>query len=166
MKTAFTIFLLILLSAAAASAQYVGYEYKGVTPETVLPNGVKHLGGSLISDVNADPTYGISQVSKGKTEMLWLEVSTGQNETGITGWRVLDVVSFPALTGSQHIHMHHDPAVECSRGGKVVGDLVAVGTIERRRGTFTPRRAWTADIAKKKFVPSATAGLRCIYSEP
>jgi hypothetical protein len=166
MKKSLAIIFLVMLSAAAASAQYVGYEYKGVTPETVLPNGVKHLGGGLISDVDADPTYGISQVSKGKTEMLWLEVSTGQNETGITGWRVLDVVSFPALMRTQHIHMHHDPAVECSRGGKIVEDLVAVGTINRSRGAYTPQRAWIADIAKKKFVPTATAGLRCIYSEP
>jgi hypothetical protein len=166
MKIAFAILLLVLSSAAAASAQYVGYEYKGVTPETVLPNGVKHLGGALISDVDADPTYGISQVSKGKTEMLWLEVSTGQTETSIEGWRVLDVVSFPALTRSQHILMHSDPAVECTRGGKAVEDLVAIGTIDRRRGTFTPQRAWIADTTKKKFVPSATAGLRCIYSEP
>jgi hypothetical protein len=166
MKKSLAIFFLVLLSAAAASAQYVGYEYKGVTPETVLPNGVKHLGGGLISDIDADPTYGISQVSKGKTEMLWLEVSTGQNETGITGWRVLDVVSFPTLTRSQHIHMQPDPAVECTRRGKIVEGLVAVGTLDRRRGTFTPQRAWTADIARKKFNPSATAGLRCIYSEP
>ena len=166
MKTTFAIMVLVLLSAAAVSAQYVGYEYKGVTPETVLPNGVKHLGGGLISDVEADPTYGISQVSKGKTEMLWLEVSTGQNETGITGWRVLDVVSFPALTRSQHIHMHHDPAVECTRGGKIVEDLVAVGTINRHRGSFTPQRAWTADISKRKFIPASIRGLRCIYSEP
>ena len=166
MKTTLAILLLVFLSAATASAQYVGYEYKGVTPETVLPNGVKHLGGGLISDVDADPTYGISQVSKGKTEMLWLEVSTGQTETSIEGWRVLDVVSFPALTRSQHIHMHQDPAVECKRGGKIVENLVAVGTIDRRRGTFTPQRTWIADIAKKKFVPSTTAGLKCIYSEP
>jgi len=166
MKKSLAIIFLVMLSAAAASAQYVGYEYKGVTPETVLPNGVKHLGGGLISDIDADPTYGISQVSKGKTEMLWLEVSTGQNETGIIGWRVLDVVSFPALMRTQHIHMHHDPAIECSRGGKIVDDLVAVGTINRSRGTYTPQRAWIADITKKKFVPTATAGLRCIYSEP
>lgn len=166
MKTAFATIILVLMSTTAASAQYVGYEYKGVTPETVLPNGVKHLGGALISDVDADPSYGISQVSKGAKEMLWLEVSTRQDETGILDWRVLDVISFPALTRSQHIHMHFDPAVECRRGGKSVEGLVAIGTIDRRRGSFTPQRAWIADIAKKKFVPSATAGLRCTYSEP
>ena len=167
MKTTIATIFLLVLCAASASAQYVGYEYKGVVPETVLPNGVKHLGGSLISGINADPMYGISQVSKGRTQMLWLEVSTGQNEKGVTGWRVLDVISFPRLTGSQHMHISpYDPAVECLRDGLPVVRLVALGTLNSRNATFAARRAWIADIAKKKFIPAPTRGLRCTYSEP
>ena len=129
-------------------------------------NGVKHLGGALVSDINKDPVYGIAQVSKGKTRMLWLEVSTGQNEKGVTGWRVLDVLSFPALTGSQHLLISYDPAVECLRNGNQVDGLVAFGTIVRRKGVYTPQRAWIADIEKKKFTPASVRGLRCTYSEP
>ena len=165
-KTLATI-CIFLLSAAAAPAQYVGYEYKGVTPDSVLPNGVKHLGGSLISDINADPVYGISQVSRGRTRMLWLEVSTGQNEKGVTGWRVLDVISFPRLAAAQHMHISpFDAAVECVRDGLPVIRLVSLGTLNSRKATFTPQRAWIADIAKKKFTPASIRGLRCTYSEP
>ena len=162
----FITLLFVVSSSAQVSAKYIGLEYKGVVPDTVMPNGVKHLGGALISDHRVDPVYGISQVSKGKTRMLWLEVSTGQSEKGVTGWRVLDVLSFPALTSTQHLLIASDPAIECLRGGQPVDGLVAFGTITRRKGIYTPQRAWIADIAKKKFVPSATAGLRCIYSEP
>lgn len=148
------------------AASYIGYEYEGVTPDTVLGNGVRHLGGALISDFKEDPVYAISQVSKRKTQMLWLEVSTGRNEKGVTGWRVLDVLSFPALTGTQHLLIAFDPSVECLRSGNPVEGLVSLGTINRRKGVYTPQRAWIADIEKKKFTPASIRGLRCIYSEP
>ena len=170
MRTAFAVIFVALLFAAPAAAQtaasYIGFEYEGVTPDTIMPNGVRHLGGGLISDFDLDPVYGISQVSKGKTQMLWLEASTGRNEKGITGWRVLDVVSVPALAGAQHFMFGPDPAVECFRNGKAVPHLVALGRIDRRRAVFTVQRAWFADIAKKKFTPASTRGLRCTYSEP
>lgn len=162
----FTFLMFAAYAHGQAAASYVGYEYKGVVPETILGNGVRHLGGALISDFKEDPVYGISQVSKGKTRMLWLEVSTGQNEKGVIGWRVLDVLSFPAWTGTQHLLIAFDPAVECLRNGKAVEGLVSVGTIDRRRGIYTPRRAWIADIAEKKFTPASTRGIRCNYYEP
>ena len=166
MRRIFAIVSFVVLSWAAAPAQFVGHEYKGVVPDTVMPNGVKHLGGALISDINKDPVYGISQVSKGRTRMLWLEVSTGQNEKGVTGWRVLDVLSFPAFPATQHLLIAFDPAIECLRGGKPVDGLVASGTIIRRKGVYNPQRAWIADIEKKKFTPASIRGLRCTYSEP
>lgn len=166
MKNTLAIVCLVILSVNFASAQYIGYEYKGVTPESVLPNGVKHLGGGLISDVNADPLYGVAQVSKGKTRMLWLEVSTGQDAGGVTGWRVLDVLSLPAPTATRYVMLPFDPVVECRRNGGAAANLIAVGRLDGRRSRFTAERAWTVDIAKKKFVPAAAGGLRCIYSEP
>jgi hypothetical protein len=168
-KALATILTLLILGAfgqGQTAASYIGYEYKGVVPDTVMPNGVKHLGGALISDINKDPVHGIAQVSKGRTQMLWLEVSTGQNEKGVTGWRVLDVISFPKTAGSQHAMLPLDPAVECTRNGKTVPNLVAIGRIDTRRASYTVQRAWIADIDKKKFTPASIRGLRCIYSEP
>ncbi len=60
-------------------AKYIGFEYEGVTPAASLPNGLKHMGGALLGDIEADPVYGISQVEKGRIKMLWLESSTGRN---------------------------------------------------------------------------------------
>lgn len=170
MRTVFAAIFGLLFFAALSNGQtpanYISFEYKGIAPETVLPNGVRHLGGALISDHRVDPVYGISQVSKGKTRMLWLEVSTGQNDKGVTGWRVLDVLMFPGFTETQHLLIAFDPAVECLRGGNPVERLVAVGRIDRRKGTYTPQRAWIAEIEKKKFTPASIRGLRCTYSEP
>lgn len=160
------LFFSVAIAAPAQEAKYIGLEYKGVVPDTVLPNGVKHLGGALISDYKVNPVHAISQVSKGQTQMLWLEVSTGKNEMGVTGWKVLDVISFPALTGAGHVMIPLDPAVECLRGGEVVPNLIALGRIDRRRGSFTAKRAWIADLTKKKFTPASVRGLRCTYSEP
>ena len=168
-KAVASILFSLMLTASAygqSAASYIGYEYKGATPDTVMPNGVKHLGGALISDINKDPVYGIAQVSKGRTQMLWLEVSTGQNEKGVTGWRVLDVISFPKPTGSQHAMLPLDPAVECTRNGKTVPYLVAIGRINTRSASYTVQRAWIADINKKKFTPASIRGLRCNYYEP
>jgi hypothetical protein len=158
--------LLALLLGASATAQYAGFEYEAVLPDTVLPNGVQYLGGGLISDAFKNPVYGISQVSKGKSRMLWLEMSTGEDQNGVTGWRVLDVLTFSAPTASQYILTAHDPSVECRRRGRRIENLVASGTISRRQGTFTPQRAWIADTKNSRFLIFPVSGLRCTYSEP
>jgi hypothetical protein len=166
MKILFVLICLVLVLASVTPAQYIGYEYKGVNPETLLPNGVRHLGGALISDINKDPVYGISQVSNDKSRMLWLEVSTGQNESGVTGWRVLDVLSFSSLAETQHLLFAFDPAIECLRGSKSVDGLVASGTISRRLGIYKPQQAWIADVKNSKFKTTPTRGISCTYSEP
>ncbi len=151
---------------ANAGAKYINYKYKGVNPESRLPNGVKHLGGALIGDVEADPVYAISHVTVGKTTMLWLDVSTGRDARGVTGWRVLDVVVFPLVTKSDHVFFHGDPAIECKRAGKEVPNLVGIGKIVPRQDVFKPAKVWIANPRTKKFVPTTVAGLKCIYSEP
>ena len=171
-KKAF-LFLVILLGCHAFVAaqsnersKYVGYKYAGVVPNKTLPNGVKHLGGGLIGDFDADPVYGISQVVKGKTKMLWLEVSTGQNATGVTGWLVKDVLVFNNMTKNQHLFFSVDPAIYCQRDKKDVENLVAFGQIFARQGTYKPSKAWIANIKTGKFEPMAIKGLKCEYSPP
>jgi hypothetical protein len=151
--------------ATIEQSPYVNYEYKGVVPDTTLPNGVKHFGGGLIGDINADPVYGISQVQKGKLKMLWLEVSTGKDASGITGWKVIDVLAFPALTKSDYLFFYGDPAIGCTRAGKDIPNLVGVGKIIRRQG-FRPAKLWVADLTTKKFKPLSVSGIKCEYSEP
>lgn len=145
---------------------YVGYKYGGVVPSTNLPNGVKHNGGGLIGKIDADPVYGLSQVSKGRTQMLWFEVSTGQDSSGVIGWEVKDVLSFPALAKSDYLFFYGDPSIFCRRKGTDLVNLVGVGKISRRQGIFRPSRLWTANLKTKRFEPTPIAGVRCEYSEP
>lgn len=153
-------------AAQTTGSRYIGYEYKGVTPESVLPNGVKHLGGGLIGDFEAEVVYGISQVRIGKTHMLWLEASTGKDASGITGWKVLDVLSFSTLAKARYIFLTGDPAIGCSRFGKEIPNLVGAGQILRRQSIFKPTNLWVANLTSKKFEPTSTRGVKCQYSEP
>ena len=156
----------LALAQAGAGSRYINYEYAGVTPSATLPNGVKHLGGGMIGDFEADPVYGISQLEKGRLKMLWLEVSTGQNERGVTGWKVLDVLSFPSPRATDHIFFYGDPAIDCRRNGAEIPNLVGVGRIMRRQETFKPSKLWAADLIARKFKPVSLAGVKCIYSVP
>jgi hypothetical protein len=156
----------IVFGQPSDRTRYLNYEYKGVNPSSTLPNGVKHMGGGLIGDYEADPVYGISQVEKGKTKMLWLEVSTGRDSSGVTGWKVLDVLSFRALGPANYIFFSGDPAISCSRNGKEIPNLVGIGRIVRREGIFKPSNLWTADPVTKKFEPADGFGVKCEYSEP
>ena len=150
----------------ATTSKYVGYKYKGVTPESTLPNGVKHFGGSLIGNIDADPVYGISSVAAGNTKMLWLEVSTGRDTSGVTGWLVKDVLSFPALAKSDYLFFAGDPAIECKRAGKPIAELVGTGKIFRNLGLFKPSKLWIPNLKTERFDPIKVAGITCIYSEP
>lgn len=156
----------ILAIGQAKSSPYIGYEYKGVVPSSTLPNGVKHFGGGLIGNIEADPVYGISEVAKGRTKMLWLEVSTGQDAGGVTGWRVKDVLAFAALAKNDYLFFAGDPAISCRRRGTEMVNLVGVGRIVRRQGIFRPSKLWIANPATEKFEPVSLAGVKCEYSEP
>lgn len=172
MKTTFVIFLFILVAATFSHSQtvkrspYIGYAYKGVLAGKTLPNGVKSMGGGLIGDIEADPVYEIAEVEKGRTQMLWLNVSTGQDSQGVTGWKVLDVLSFQALSKSDYLFFYGDPAIGCTRSGKDIPNLVGVGRIIRKQAIFRPAKLWVADLGTKKFRSISTSGIKCEYSEP
>lgn len=171
MKTTILISLFILLGASSSAlaqtrSTYVGYKYKGVLPGKTLPNGVKHFGGGLVSDPYKDPVYGISDVARGRTKMLWLEISTGSNAQGVTGWEVKDVLSFPNFTSSRYLFFSMDPSVECTRNKKPVENLVAIGRVMPKQGIFKPERAWIPNLTTEKFDETTIQGLKCIYSEP
>ena len=155
-----------VLSQTAERDKHIGYEYVGVNPGKLLPNGFKHLGGGLIGDYNADPVYGISQLEKGKTKMLWLEVSTGQNSTGVTGWLVKDALVFPRFPATDYLFLIGDPAIICQRFGKEIPNLVGVGKIVRQAGVFKPSKLWIADLKTENFKPESITGVKCVYSEP
>lgn len=145
-------------------SSYIGYSYEGVIPNKTLPNGVKHFGGGLIGSIDADPVYGISQLQKGKTKMLWLEESTGRDATGVTGWKVLDVLTFSSFARTRYVFFVGDPAIECRRGDNVLENAVGDGRIVRAR--FIPSNLWIANLGTKRFERIPLAGVKCTYSEP
>lgn len=170
MKFYVSIFVVLILFPATLFSQsrspYVGYKYEGVRPSNTLPNGVKHFGGSLVGDIDADPVYGISQVQKAKTKMLWFEESTGQDAKGVTGWRVLDVLTFSSLARTRYIFFVGDPTILCQRAGKDLENLVGEGRVFRSRGVFVPSNLWIPNLETKKFQKISTTGVKCTYSEP
>ena len=157
---------LSLAQAAGPPSKYVGFKYKGVRPDTVLPNGVKHFGGGLIGDIEADPVYGISQVALGKTKMLWLELSTGRDDSGVTGWEVKDVIEFTSPSKSDYIFFYGDPAIDCKRSSELIDNLVGVGRVNRKKGVFKPTKLWIANLSTAKFESTPVTGVTCDYSEP
>ncbi|HKP70505.1 MAG TPA: hypothetical protein VJV05_14550, partial [Pyrinomonadaceae bacterium] len=115
---------------------------------------------------DADPVYGISSVALRANKMLWLEVSTGRDASGVTGWQVKDVLSFPSLTKAQYLFFAGDPAIECKRAGNPIDNLVGVGQIFPKMGLFKPTKLWTANLGTEKFETVKVAGVLCTYSEP
>jgi hypothetical protein len=79
-KLLFTVALFLLLSifTFAQKTNYIGYQHKGVIYGETLPNGVRDLGGGLLSD----ESYGVSRFTKGKKFMLWLEKVTSRDRIG------------------------------------------------------------------------------------
>jgi hypothetical protein len=120
----------------------------------------------LIGDVEADPVHEIAEMQKGTTRMLWLNVSTGKDPSGVTGWRVLDVLSFPKLSKTDYTFFAGDPGVDCRRHGKAIPNVVGIGRIMRRQGVFRPSKLWVANLTTKKFERLAIAGVKCEYSQP
>ena len=165
----FTIFLPMIVSGQPDPAsQYIGYEYEGVLLGKILPNGVTSLGGALIGDIDADPVYEIAEVKKGKTKMLWFNASTGKNASGVTGWKVLDVLSFSSLARTRYVFFAGDPSIGCRRKGTqgYLENIVGDGKIVRARGVFIPSNLWLANLKTKKFERISLAGITCEYSEP
>lgn len=79
--------------AGGLNNEYIGYRHKGVIYGEKLPNGVKDLGGGLLSDER----YGVTRFSKGKVFMLWLERIIDRDAKGVPNWIVKDVLVFSEL---------------------------------------------------------------------
>ena len=156
--------LTIIVLTAAVSAQkneYVGYRYKPVLVDQMLPNGIKDLGGAIISDPKINPMWGIARVSKGGTQMLWLEKAIEQDDSGVQRWEVLDVLTFANYPKTRELLFGTG---ECSRNAKEDNRLVVQASV--RRGNYVVEKAWIADTGSQRFVPIAVKGIRCEMAMP
>ncbi len=167
MKIAWLFLATLLLPAAVfcQASEYVGYRYKSVIPETVLPNGVKNLGGGLVGDFYAKPVWGVAEVSKGKVRMLWLEKATAEDERGVTEWEISDVLSFPNIPTDQELLIASGPG-ECKENGKTTNDLVVHVQFLKKQRAYKTLKAWRADVKAGRFVALDAKNVKCRYDEP
>jgi hypothetical protein len=164
MKFKFYLILIVLVLSFNVFAQkkdeYIGYKYKGVVYGKTLPNGVKDLGGGLLSNDN----YGISHFSKGKLQMLWLDKITGRDEKGVPNWQVKDVLRFDELKKNQTLLFSY--ASSCLKNKKPELDLVVLAELNPKTKKYKIVKAWKANVKTEKFEKLKTKGILCEVEAP
>jgi hypothetical protein len=157
------IFLSFLAMEISGQSKYVGYRFKPVLPNHILPNGLKDLGGSVIGDTHAKPLFGIGLVSKGTTQMLWLEKATVQNSSGVQEWEIRDVLTFLNFGKNQDLLFGTE---SCTRDKRSDDLLVVFVDFIPRKKQYRVRKAWRVNLAHQKFISFSTKRVKCQYYEP
>ena len=167
MKIAAIIMVLVMAqSMAAQTAAYRGVRYIVSGKGKALPTDVKSMGGSLIGDIEKRPLWGIAQVSKGKTQMLWLEKATAEDETGVTEWQISDVLAFPNFPKSHELLFGGGP-MPCTIRGRPAGDsLVVHASFDAKRLRYRTISAWNASAESGRFSSVKPATVKCLYESP
>jgi hypothetical protein len=123
-----------------------------------LPNGVKDLGGGLLSNEN----YGVSRYAKNGNDMLWLEKILNRDAKGVPTWQVKDVLMLGKLKKSRaFVFLQLD--LYYKRTGKPRFNR-ACGTCGKQK-IYKILKAWNASVktkSSKKFRPS---GIKCEVGE-
>lgn len=159
------LFLILLLFAFPTLAvsqknDYIGFRHKGVKYGETLLNGVKDLGGGLLSKEN----YGVSRFSKGKKIMLWLEKITGRDNKGVPNWEVKDVLSFNNLKKNQEFMFSFSSS--CLQNGKENLDMIVLTEFLPKNKTYNILKAWKANAKKEKFEKLSKKAITCQYNSP
>lgn len=157
---ALLLFALPALAFTAPKPNYVGYKHKGVVFGETLPNGVKDLGGGLLSNEN----YGVSRFSKGKSFMLWLEKISTRDAKGVPHWEVKDVLTFDQPKKHQEFIFSYSSG--CTLNGKANLDLIVYAEFAPKNKTYKIKKAWLASVKKEKFEKVSTKNVKCEYVEP
>ncbi len=152
------IFIALSLNISAQKKEFIGYKHKGVVVGETLPNGVKDLGGGLLSDEN----YGVSRFSKGKKQYLWLEKITGRDTKGVPSWIVKDFLEFDTLKKNQEFLFSYSST--CTNSGKENLDTIVLAELKPKKKTYKILKAWKANIKKEKFEKLSTNGIKCKYA--
>lgn len=159
LKVFLTIALFVFpVFANPQKAKYIGYKHKGVIVDAKLPNGVKHLGGGLLSKDN----YGVSRYEKSGQLMLWLEKITSRDTNGVPNWIVKDVLHLGKLKKNEALLFSY--ASSCKQNEKVNIDLIVkVAVLPKKE--FKVLQAWKANPRKEKFENTQITGIKCEFLE-
>ena len=145
--------------AAWQKPNYVGYRHKGVVYGETLPNGVKDLGGGLLSDEN----YGVSRYSKSGNDMLWLERILSRDAKGVPTWQVKDVLMLDKLSKNQVLLFSYSST--CTENGRENLDLIVLAELSANKKSYKILRAWKASVKNEKFKKISIANINCKISE-
>lgn len=153
-------FLTILAFAVSTFAmpfgdEFIGYRHKGVLRGETLPNGVRDLGGGLLS--NED--YGVTRFVKGRKYMLWFEKVVDRNSEGVPLWEVKDVLTFAKPKKNQEFFFSYSSP--CRQNRKVNIDLIVLAERVPRQKSHKVINAWRANVKKERFEIVSTKGIAC-----
>jgi hypothetical protein len=133
---------------------YIGLRYAG----NKLPRGHKWIGGSLLTDPYSDEKqYGVTEVSKGRVKMMWLDRLTHHDAAGNAHWEIKDVLFLPPIRKNQQLLY-----VGCFLANKPDSELVVIADTVVRGGYYVRvRHAWRANRKAEKFQQIPVAGVKC-----
>lgn len=142
------------LNAANDKGPYIGLRYAG----NKLPRGHKWIGGALLTDpYSAEKQYGVTEVSKGRVKMMWLDRLTHHDAAGNAHWEIKDVLFLPPLRKHQLLFY-----VNCSLANKPDSELIVIADAVVRGGYYTRvRHSWRANRQSEKFQQIPVAGIKC-----
>ncbi len=142
------------LNATNDKSPYIGLRYAG----NKLPRGHKWIGGSLLTNPYSDEKqYGVTEVSKGRVKMMWLDRLTHHDAAGNAHWEIKDVLFLPPMRKQQWLFY-----VNCLLFDKPDPELVVIVDDVIRGGYFGRiRNAWRANRQTEKFQQIPVTGIKC-----
>ena len=148
-------FFIFSLQVLAQDKGFIGYKHKGVVYGEKLPNGLKDLGGGLLSNEN----YGVTRYAKDKKYYLWLEKIVSRDLQGVPNWIVRDVLEFDGLKKNQEFLFSISST--CTLNGRQNPDLIVFAEKTQRGKSYKVLKAWKANVKSEKFENLSTKGIQC-----
>jgi hypothetical protein len=142
------------LKSPKDKSTYIGLRYAG----NKLPRGHKWFGGALITDpYSNEKQYGVTEVSKGRVKMMWLDRLTHHDAAGNAHWQIKDVLFLPPTRKNQLLFY-----VNCSLANKPDSELIVITDSVVRGGYYARvHHAWRANRQTEKFQQIPVTGIKC-----
>ena len=142
------------LNSTDDKSPYIGLRYAG----NKLPRSHKWIGGALLTDpYSKEKQYGVTEVSKGRVKMMWLDRLTHHDAGGNANWEIRDVLFLPPMRSNQLLLY-----VDCFLANKPDSELVVITDAVVRGGFHgRVRHAWRANRQTEKFQQIPVAGIKC-----
>jgi hypothetical protein len=149
--------IFLLTSVTIASAQTDAAKYTGLRYGPTVPKGIKYVGGSLISEIGDKREYGVAEVHKGRTKLLWFERIKHFDDEGKPYWELMDAIVVPPHPKGQVLVYSF-----CWMNNHPDKEIAAIVDYQADAEYFTRvRKAWRANRQTEKFEVIPTKGIKC-----